>query len=157
MGKILHNFSQREESKYVREMTLQTPRSVKDEGEGDDPGIGVEILLQPMVKTIGRQAVPLQPLKVHGGVDIHLQPMDRAHAGAGGCLKKGCDPMGSPHCSRLLAGPMALWREEPMLEQVCWQDLWSCGGPTLEQSVPEGQQCVEGTHARAVHEELQPV
>lgn len=30
--------------------------------------------------------------------------------------KAGCDPMGSPHWSRVLAGPVALWREEPTLE-----------------------------------------
>ena len=46
----------------------------------------------------------------------------------------GCDPVGSPHWSRLLAGPVVPWREEPMLEQVCWQDLWPHGrDPTLEQ------------------------
>ncbi|GAB0184410.1 zinc finger and BTB domain-containing protein 5 [Grus japonensis] len=49
------------------------------------------------------------------------------------------------------------WREEPRLEQVCWQDLWPHGGPTLEQSTPEGLHSVEGTHVRAVHEELQTV
>jgi len=56
-----------------------------------------------------------------------------------------------------------------------WQELWTCGevsphwsrsagrtcdtcgGPTLEQSVSEGQRPVERTHAGAVHEELQPV
>ena len=48
--------------------------------------------------------------------------------------------MGSPCWSRLLAGPVALWREEPMLEQ----------------SVPEGLHAMEGTHAGAVCEELQP-
>ena len=39
---------------------------------------------------------------------------------------------------------MAPWREEPTLEQVCWQDLWPHGGPTLEQSAPEGLHPVEG-------------
>ena len=29
-------------------------------------------------------------------------------------------------------------REEPKLEQVCWQGLCPHGGPTLEQPVPEG-------------------
>ncbi|GAB0182777.1 hypothetical protein GRJ2_000743000 [Grus japonensis] len=29
----------------------------------------------------------------------------------------GCDPMGSPHWSKLLAGPVDLWREEPTPEQ----------------------------------------
>ena len=32
--------------------------------------------LQPVVKTLVRQAVPLQPREVHGGADIHLQPME---------------------------------------------------------------------------------
>ncbi|GAB0190616.1 zinc finger and BTB domain-containing protein 5 [Grus japonensis] len=52
-----------------------------------------------------------------------------------------CDPVGSPHWSRLLEGPVALWREEPMLEQ----------------SAPEGLHPMGETHAGAVCEELQPV
>ena len=35
-----------------------------------------EIPLQPVVKTMVRQAVPLQPMEVHGGADIHLQPVE---------------------------------------------------------------------------------
>jgi len=35
----------------------------------------------------------------------------------------GCDPVGSSCWMRLLAGPVDLWREEPMLEQVCWKGL----------------------------------
>ena len=35
-----------------------------------------EIPLQPLVKTMVRQAVPLQPMEVHGGADIHLQPVE---------------------------------------------------------------------------------
>ena len=42
-------------------------------GGGDAPGTGAEIPLQPMVKTMVRQAVPLQPMEVHGGADIHPQ------------------------------------------------------------------------------------
>ena len=64
--------------------------------------------------------------------------------------------MGSPHWSRFLAGPVDPWREEPT-EQVFWQDLWPRGGPTLEQSAPEGLHAVEGTHAGAVCEQLQPM
>ncbi|GAB0181827.1 zinc finger and BTB domain-containing protein 5 [Grus japonensis] len=117
-----------------------------------------------------RQAVPLQPMEVHGGADIHLQPMED-DGGADIHLqpvedptpeqvdvpKGGCDPVGSPHWSKLLAGPVTLWREEPTLEQVCWQDLWPRGGPMLEQSAPEGLHPMEGTHTGAVHEELQPM
>ena len=35
-----------------------------------------EIPLQPVVKTMVRQAVPLQPMEVHGGADLHLQPVE---------------------------------------------------------------------------------
>jgi len=60
----------------VRETVLQTPRSVKKEGE--------EVLQAPEQtlpcslwrKTLVRQAVPLQPMEVHGGADLHLQPME---------------------------------------------------------------------------------
>ena len=45
-------------------------------GEGDAPGAGAKIPLQPVVKTLVRQAVPLQPREVHGGADIHLQPRE---------------------------------------------------------------------------------
>lgn len=40
-----------------------------------------------------------------------------------------------------------LWREEPMLELVYWQDLRTCGGPTLEQSSPDGLHPMEVTLA----------
>ena len=45
-------------------------------GGGGAPGAGAEIPLQPIVKTMVRQAVPLQPMEVHGGADIHLQPVE---------------------------------------------------------------------------------
>ena len=48
----------------------------EEEGGGGAPGAGAEIPLQPMVKTMVRQAVPLQPMEVHGGADIHLQPVE---------------------------------------------------------------------------------
>ena len=43
-------------------------------GRGGAPDTRAEIPLQPVVKTMVRQAVPLQPREVHGGADIHLQP-----------------------------------------------------------------------------------
>ncbi|GAB0181283.1 AN1-type zinc finger protein 5-like [Grus japonensis] len=76
-----------------------------------------------MEKTMVRQAVPLQPMEVDGGADIHLQPMEDPMPEQMKAAKGVCDPTGSPHWSRLLAGPVAPWRKEPMLEQVCWQDL----------------------------------
>jgi len=49
-------------------------------------------------------------------------------------LKEACDPMGSPAAAS------------------SWKDLWTHGEPTLEQSVPEGLNPVEGTHAGAGEE-----
>jgi len=108
----------------VRETTLQAPRSVKKEGE--------EVLqapkqrffpLQPMMKTMVRQAVPLQSMEVHGGTDIHMHPVEGTPRQSRWMPEGGCDSVWSLHWSRLLPGPADLWREEPMLEQVCWQDL----------------------------------
>ena len=59
---------------------------VSEEGErGGAPGARAEIPLQPVVKTMVRQAVPLQPMEVYGGADIHLQPVEDPMLGAGGC------------------------------------------------------------------------
>jgi len=45
----------------------------KEEGRGGAPGARAEILpLQPVMKTMVRQAVPLQSMEVHSGADIHL-------------------------------------------------------------------------------------
>ena len=52
-------------------------REVSEEGGGGGaPGAGAEIPLQPGGKTMVRQAVPRQPMEVHGGADLHLQPME---------------------------------------------------------------------------------
>ncbi|GAB0186401.1 hypothetical protein GRJ2_001105400 [Grus japonensis] len=86
-------------------------------GAGGAPGTGAEIPLQPMEKTMVRQAVPLQPMEVNDGADIHLQPVEDPTPEPVDAPEGGCGPMGSPCWSRLLAGPVDLWREEPTLEQ----------------------------------------
>jgi len=45
-------------------------------GGGGAPGAGAEIPLQPMEQPMVMQAVPLQPMEVHGGADLHLQHME---------------------------------------------------------------------------------
>ncbi|GAB0179611.1 mitochondrial enolase superfamily member 1 [Grus japonensis] len=70
-----------------------------------------------MEKTMVRQAVPLQPMEVHSGADIHLQPVEDPMPEQVDVPEGDCDPMGSPRWSRLLAGPVDLWRKEPTLEQ----------------------------------------
>ena len=45
-------------------------------GGGGTPDARPEIFpLQAMMKTIVRQAVPLQPMEICGGADIYLQPV----------------------------------------------------------------------------------
>ena len=56
-----------------RGTTLQTPRSVKKEGE-EMLQVPEQIPLQPVGKTMVRQAVHLQPREVHSEADLHLQP-----------------------------------------------------------------------------------
>ena len=58
----------------MRETTLQTPRSVQKEGEEVLQALEQRFPPQPMVKTMVRQAVPLKPMEVHSGADLHLQP-----------------------------------------------------------------------------------
>ncbi|TRZ23272.1 hypothetical protein HGM15179_003841 [Zosterops borbonicus] len=42
--------------------------------------------------------------------------------GAGGCPKEIITPLEGHAGAASLAGPVALWREDPTLEQVCCQD-----------------------------------
>ena len=49
----------------MRETTLQTPRSVKKEGE--------EVLQAPEQDS---PAAVVKTMEVHGGADIHLQPVE---------------------------------------------------------------------------------
>jgi len=62
-------------------------------------------------------------MEIHSGLDIHLQPVEGTTCQNRWMLKGGCGPVGSPCWSRLLAGPVDPWREEPTPEQVCWQGL----------------------------------
>ncbi|KAK4810722.1 hypothetical protein QYF61_007696 [Mycteria americana] len=87
-------------------------------GEEGAPGTGAEIPLQPVVKTMVRQTIPLQPMEVNGGAYIHLQPVEDPTTKQVDTPEEGCGPMESTCWSRLLAGPVTPWREEPTLEQV---------------------------------------
>ena len=84
-----------------------SPSPCAARGGGGAPGTGAEIPLQPVGKTMVRQAVPLQPMDVRGGADIHLQPVEDPTPEQVDVPEAGCDPVGSPHWSRLLAGPVA--------------------------------------------------
>ncbi|GAB0203794.1 hypothetical protein GRJ2_002845000 [Grus japonensis] len=52
-----------------------------------------------------------------------LQPVEDPMSEQVDSPEGGCNPMGTLHWSRLLAGPVDPWREEPTPEQICWQDL----------------------------------
>ena len=113
------------------------------------------------------QALTLQPVEVHGGADIHLQPVEDPTAVQGIAPKGGCDPVGSPRWSRLLAGLAALCRGaragaallaglatlwgDPRWSSLFLKDCAPWEGPTLEQLVED---CLpwEGPHAGAGQE-----
>ncbi|PKU40851.1 protein pxr1-like [Limosa lapponica baueri] len=61
--KLLHNSTwERGVRRCVRNSSANTKVS-EEEGGGGVPGTKAEIPLQPMVKTLGKQTVPLQPMK----------------------------------------------------------------------------------------------
>ena len=66
---------------------LQTPRSVKKEKE-EVIQVLKQIPLQPAVKTMVTQAVPLQPTEVHGRADVHPAADGGPLARAGGCTQR---------------------------------------------------------------------
>jgi len=64
-----------------------------EEGGGGSSGARAETFpLQPVMKTMVRQAVSLQPTEVCGGADLHLQPMEVC-GGADPHLQPMEDPM----------------------------------------------------------------
>jgi len=109
-----------------QETTLQTPRSVKKEGGGGarDAGAG-SFPLQLVMKTIVSQVVPLQPMEVHGGADLHLSPMEGTpRQSRWMCMKEAVTlwgaRAGAGSCQELRTCGE---RSPPMPEQVCWQGL----------------------------------
>ena len=75
----MHGTQKWRPGRVVRTCKRNNPADTKvseEGGGGDAPGAGVEIPLQPVVKTLVRQAVTLQSREVHGGADIHLQPVE---------------------------------------------------------------------------------
>ncbi|KAJ7413709.1 hypothetical protein WISP_88797 [Willisornis vidua] len=63
----------------------------------------------------GEAAVPPQSVELCGGSGIHLQPIENSKPEQV-MSKEVCDPKGRPCWSRLLAEPVALWREEIPLD-----------------------------------------
>jgi len=76
-----------------------------------------------MMKSMVRQVVPLQSVEVHSGADIHLKPMEGTPHQSRWMPEEDCDPVERPCWSRILAGPVAPYKEKPTLEQICRQGL----------------------------------
>ncbi|GAB0209984.1 acid sphingomyelinase-like phosphodiesterase 3b [Grus japonensis] len=105
---LLHNSSQKRGVRICERNNSADTKVSEEGGGGGAPGTRAKIPLQPMVKTMVKQAVPLQPMEVNSGADIHPAACGGPHTGAGGCALKEA---------------VTLWREDLTLEQVCWQDL----------------------------------
>jgi len=58
-----------------RKLSADTKISEK-QASGGTPGTREEIPLQPVEWNMERQAVPLQSMQIHGGADLHLQPVE---------------------------------------------------------------------------------
>jgi len=105
---------------YERNNSVDTKVSKAEWGGGARNARAESFPLRLMMKTMVRQVVPLQSMQVHGGVDIHLQPVEGTPCRSTRMPEGGCDPVGSLRWSRPLPGPADPWREEPTLEQVFW-------------------------------------
>ncbi|GAB0175634.1 hypothetical protein GRJ2_000028600 [Grus japonensis] len=92
-------------------------------GAGGAPGAGAEIPLQPLEKTMVRQAVPLQPMEDDGGAEIPPAAHGGPHTRAGGCLKEAVTP----------------W--EAHVGASSWQDLWPHGERSPRWSRFAGRTC----------------
>ena len=102
------------------------PRSVKKEGERCSRHRS-RSPLWPVVRTMVKQDVPLQPMEYHGGAGFHAAARGGDHGGAGGPSPT-LWPVEDPCQSRFRAGPVA-HGEETMQEQVTWQELLPIGDP----------------------------
>ncbi|KAJ7396141.1 protein pxr1-like [Pitangus sulphuratus] len=64
-----------------------------------------------------KKAVPLQPMEVHSGAEIYLQPLKNPIPEQEDATKGGSDPVGNLHWIRLLAGPVTVG-------YPCWSSLF---------------------------------
>ena len=94
--KTLHNSSW-ERGLRISERNSSSDIKISEEGGGGgSPDTGAEVPLQPVVRTMVKQVVPLQSTNVHSGVDTHPAACGGPHAGAGGCAPKGDAVHGGP-------------------------------------------------------------
>ena len=117
--------------------------------EGGGGTLKEGMLLQPMVR---RQAVPLEPVEVHSGADLHLQPGEDPTPEQGDARRR-LGPVGSPRWSRLLAGPVAPWRERsPRWSRFSGRTCDPTGDPRWSSLCLKDCSLGEGPHAGAGEE-----
>lgn len=59
-------------------------RVIEEGGRGGAPCARALVSLQALVKTMGMQVVPLKPMEVHSGANIHAAAQGGPHSGAVG-------------------------------------------------------------------------
>jgi len=134
---------------------LQAPGSVKKEGERCSRRQS-RSPLQPVVRTMVKQAVPLQPMEYHGGARFHVAAYGGDHSGAGGPAPMETAAWGRPLPEQILGQTCSPWRGD----HTGGGDLAGAaasGGPRLEQFAPEGWTPWYRPISGAVLEELLPV
>lgn len=80
------------------------------------------------------EQVPLQHTEICGVAEVHRQPVKNIPEAKGCALVEAADH-GNPLQEQTPGQNCSPWRGTQH-EQVFWQELWSCEGPTLEQPVP---------------------
>lgn len=101
----------------MRQTALQTAQDCRKGGEEELQAL--KIALQPVVKMMVRQCVPVANGECHSGADIHTAACGGRNIHA---------VYGNPTLEQVLMGTAPF------------------GGPVLEQDYPEGPQSREGTH-----------
>jgi len=110
-------------------------KGIEGGGGGSAPGAGAETLLQPMVKTMVRQAAPLQAMEIHGGADIHPAACGGLHAGAGSWQE--LQPIERSPCSSRFSGGTCDPVGKPCWRNLFLKDCTAWTGPTLEKFVQD--------------------
>ena len=129
---------------------------VSEEGEGRGaPGTGAEIPLQPVVKILVTQVVPLQPMEDLSGTDRYTVVHGGWHIRASKHALKEAAAHGKTMTEQNPGRSCRLWRGAHagtgfLIGVVAHE------GPTPDQSIPEGLHPVERICAGAVCKELQP-
>lgn len=145
MGKKTAAREERSESMWEKELSRY---QVSEKGGAPH----ADISLQPLMQTTVKQLFPCSPRRVHGGagsMEGPVSPLRRPHWSRW-MPKEWCDPVGSAHRSRLLAGPVAPWSEAHVGVSLL-AGLWTHAGTACSWRTAS---CGEDSH-RAVHEELQ--